>query len=244
MAIANLSRTYEPETTLFPEEVDVILEMMVDILSFYAPGAGQGTFILDGQKYGDEAQCILRFNLPGGPYEYRPSGHFSRTDTDLLAAESIDQLLAIPGASLYISGDNEAELRASIETARDVKSGIWCKEDLCVLVLNATHGRFLASCLVEDAEHADTDGALDRRAIYMTLYALAYTIAKLCPEDAALQDSVRHIADDAPAIAREENASAEYYVRTKFFGNCTAPALQAWRSWLDTKKGELTLFFE
>lgn len=245
----NLVYHCEPETTMFAEEIGLVLETVGNVLSTYIPNARRGTFIMDGQRYDDEAYCILRFNLIDGLFKYRPFGRLSEIDTDYMAAKSIDHLLAIPETSFYTDGNDQQSrvLRDSIKTARDVKSGIWTRDDLCVLVLNATHGRFLVSCLVEDDyKDAVGDGRLSSQAAFMSLYAVAHIFAKLCPEDQVLQDSIRHISDDATTIAHEQESSAAFFVATKFASDREYPALQAWQSWHDAgvAAGKLTLFFE
>lgn len=231
----NLVQRHEPETTMFPQETEALLRVINTVLERFAPSATKGTFILDGQKFGEDAQCILRLNLSDGPYQRRLFGIYGRT-SDEMAAAAIDELLALPEKSRYYSEGSLPRhmTHEDIKTAQDVSSGIYQDAELVVLVLNATHGRFLISCYIED--HDDVAEAL--------LCAVAQAILRMGLEDKVLQSFGEQLADaskvNAAPCAEALNAVKE------LFDHCDAPELAAWKAWHEPANatGKLTLFFE
>lgn len=235
----NLECNAEPETTMFQQEIDVLLAVIRETLDVIAPQAAKGTFILDGQKFGEDAKCILRFNLPGGTY-YRNFFRIQERSSDMLAEDAIDELLALPRKSRYVSDKPDLKRHITSKQATSgnpVSSGIYQDGELKVLVLNAVHGRFLVSCYLEN--HDDEAEAL--------LYAVAQAILQMGLEDKVLQSFGQQIVAAGECSERKEFFVEAFVTVTDLFHRCEAPEeLQAWKAWHEPANaaGQLTLFFE
>lgn len=225
----NLEVHLEPETTLFQQEVDVILAIIDQVLSNLEQYPTKGTFILDGQKMGEKAYNIVRFNLQDGYSTYHRYGR----NSDRAAEESINEILSYP-SSMNRYSTNPGYYWKSFGL---LPSGFYQCDDmpqLRVVVINASFGRFIAS-FYGDPYDADTD----------CLTALAEALAQLCKEDKVLRRSVDDIVSDS-VKRRDDGAEVAAAIASKMFDSCDHPALKAWRDWHEsaTKAGELTLFFE
>lgn len=237
----NLECHNEPETTMFPQETDLLQELIQGVLERTAPGVTRGTFILDGQKFGEEAKCILRFNLSEGSF-HRNFYRIYRKTSDQMAEESIDEMLAIPGESRYIrrsEGEKQAGCKMT-NNERSMINGPYRDGELLVLVLNATHGRFLMTCHLDE----DVDNENDVTAAELVLYAVAQAIAAMGKEDVTLQRSDRFIREFGQESIRGYAAIRQYVEDAFVTGE--GLAMMAWKAWHEpaNAKGELTLFFE
>lgn len=231
----NLVSHCEPETTLFRQEIDLLVELIQGVLEKVAPRTTRGTFILDGQKYGEEAKCILRFNLLDGIYHCR-AGDTGWNTSDQLAEKAIDEMLAIPGISRYINGGFPVQHQIS-NSERNMQNGVYREDELMVLIVNATHGRFLASCYLKD----DDNGA----AAELVLCAVAQAIAAMGKEDITLQRSDSSIFDTCQRCAVDGCLEIRQHIENTFQVG-SGLAMMAWRAWHEpaNANGELTLFFE
>lgn len=225
----NLEIHTEPETTLFHQESNLILAVIDQVLSSFDTYPTQGTFILDGQKRGEDAKCLIRFNLEDGVCP--PIAGFDDTSDDI-ATNAINAVLSWPAASAY-GYKGEPNLFGQFS------SGIYQHGRKKVLVLNATFGRFLMSYYADSgcsncrAEAHDDGNAL--------LLSVAETIAQMGKEDKILQKSVDSITN---TTAKNEQDAITLVERLFLEG--TFPPLQVWKEWHEpaNTSGALTLFFE
>lgn len=238
----NIKLYTEPETTLFHQEIDVIQAVVSRVLRHLqreylsVTNELKGTFILDGQKFGEEAKCILRFDLPDGQNHRQFHRTYEKTSAEM-AEESIDELLKMPTASRYTDGyaDERVFLRKYICSCRDVRSGLWRDGELHAVNLNTTFGRFLLSC------HCN----LSIEASIAVMYAVVRAIAKMGKEDKILQDSASccwRISEEYPLHSKV----AASIVEEMFENTEQMSAMKVWRAWHEPANaaGELTLFFE
>lgn len=234
----NLTCDKEPEVIMFPQETDLLQELIQDTLERLAPHVTKGTFILDGQKFSEKAKCILRFNLSGGSFSRMLFHKFSKT-SDEIAEESIDEMLAIPGVSRYVNGGRPVQYPMTNDE-RNMTNGPYRDGELVVLVMNATHGRFLITCHLDD--NADNTTGID--AAELVLYAVAQAIANMGKEDITLQHSARYISQFA--LRAVNGYPLVYHYIEEAFQVGSGLAMMAWKTWheLANAKGELTLFFE
>lgn len=199
----------------------MILAVIDQVLASFDEYPTQGTFILDGQKMGDEAKCIVRFNLEDGfcrPIE---------DSSDDIAAGAIDAVLAWPESPAY-------GYRGEAKFFGQLPSGIYQYGRKKALVLNTTFGRFIAS-FYADFRNGGHDESI------ALLIALAEAFASMGKEDRILQSSAQRLCDQAVGIGKD----ALILVKKLFLG-CNLPALKTWREWHEpaNNSGELTLFFE
>ena len=121
--LKNMVKKCQPETTLFVDEMGVLVRVLERVLNFDGlRSIRTGTFILEGRKDGEEiSEHILRFDLSGGPSK-REEGSRVR------AEESIDM--------------------AILELEPAEITGIWSSPSRNheALVLPTSYGRFFASC--------------------------------------------------------------------------------------------------
>lgn len=219
----NLQTFVEPETTLFQQEVDVVLAIVNQVLTSLQLCPKRGTFILDGQKMGEDAKCILRFNWEEGTYQPLSSERTS----DQIAADSIDRILSWPEYLTY-GYQGEAKYFGLLP------SNIYRYGRMQVLVINATYGRFLISFCADF-----TDERWDESTVLMM--ALAEAFAQMGQEDGILLRSADRICQGAGETEKTAIALVQ-----GLFRDCTLPALETWKSWHApaNASGELTLFFE
>lgn len=190
MEVQNLE--CHPETgALALEEINVVLKVVTRSLRDEWAADLAGTFILDGQMNGEEAQCVLRFNLPAGGYEVSPLYNLgkkkyfglSRT-SDALAEESIDGVLEWPKNPRYRC------LRA-YRTSEKIPSGIYEEGELVVMVLETMLGRFLVSLKLASSSVCKINmaGGCERLAMAAAMAALV----RMAPKDAVLKRSWREL---------------------------------------------------
>lgn len=222
----NLEMYVEPDSTLFQPEIDALQAVVDQVLASFDLYPTKGTFILDGQKMGEEAQCILRFNLEDGMMLGRMP---CEADSDLLTARAINEILLWPENSCY-------EYRARAENFGQLPAGIYLHHELEVMVLNTTLGRFLVSFYSNAADQDVIDGADTA-----VLMALAEALAQMGKEDKILQQSAQQACHCSSPLGQDAIKLVK-----RLFLECDVPALKAWREWHEpaNNSGELTLFFE
>ena len=217
----NLEFFAEPKTTLSTQEINVLQAVVDNVLTSFEKYPTKGTFILDGQAKGQDAECILRFDLAEG--DYRICGYTSRD----IAADSIDNALSWPEESRYQPKGRALHFSW-------LPGGIYRDEELVVLILNTTHGRFLASfCAEFDSQPEGYEEAV--------LVAIATAMAHMCKEDKTLQYSAGCIKEQATDFERYA-----ILIMDAMFESCMLPSLGVWKKWHESanNSGELTLFFE
>lgn len=226
----NMEMVLEPESTLFQPEIDVILAVIDQVLTSFGHYPTRGTFILVGQKRGEAATNIIRFNLAdeeseGSRQEVYNDTYYSTSNS--LAEAAIDEVLSWPENSVY-------DYQGEAKNFGLLPSGIYRCTELKVLVLNTVFGRFLASCYANFMD----DGHTQSTAL---LIAIAETFAQMGKEDKILQQSAQALYRQAVGIDKD----AIILVRRLFLDRAL-PALSAWHTWHEpaNNAGELTLFFE
>ena len=211
------------ESILFDEEKNalerIIHKKAHDRLPRHFKG---GTFVLKGQKYDEETQFIMQFNLSGSKRHY----DFFRT-YERRVKKAIDNVLSGPvRKSRFINSSEITKLPQKIE------SGIYFFGKLRTLVLNAKFGCFIASCYLD----LNKGGGHESK---MMLVAVSGVIAHMCKEDEVLQESLKTISlkdpDFGNIISRE---IAELFDESEIL------ALETWREWRKTPNGRSKLFFE
>lgn len=217
----NLETHVEPETTLFQQEVDIILAVIDQVLATFDEYPTQGTFILDGQKMGEDAKCILRFNLENGfcqPME---------DTSDDIVIRAIDDILVWPK---YLTYGYHGEPNYFGQLPSDIYKYGRRK----ALVLNTTFGRFVVSFYANFVSGGHEESTA-------LLLAVAESIAQMGKEDKILQKSNQNL----QWLMTNLDQNAVALVRD-LFHNCAHPTLKAWKEWHEpaNSSGELTLFFE
>ena len=225
MQMTNLKVTLEPESTLFKEEVDVIVAVVVDTvdnLSAEGRDLSEGSFLLYGaadvedesEKY--EIQEIISFDFDNGPSApYRPYSDGSDGITSRNFAEKIlkrDLSHSHHGSAGHISYYVDSPLFMTLKTAR---------------------GRFDSACFGEEFSYRDMTY------IYC---AVAQAFACMGKEDKVLQDSVDSVffreAEEYKRIGDLRDHVEELFREKKL------PEIKLWKDWHDKESGNLTLFFE
>lgn len=238
--------------TLYQEEIDVLMEVVGIVLECAGAKRARGTFILDGQPNDGEAECILRFNLPGWTYHRRFFRVVGKCSTDI-AEESIDELLKWP-----LEKSRYELLNGLVPaTGKRLLTGMYTDGELNVMVVNTTHGRFLITANVENRGEEGTLGSYDGGQVadvIMRMMALAITRLCTCAKDVDLRASEGMLwsaIDD-----RERNFTNAYrktwqeIERRIFSGEETyetpeaAKAWWAWRKTVSESGEELKLFFQ
>lgn len=230
----NLETHPEPQSTLFPQEINALLGVIQAYLQEYESRGYYGTCILDGQEYNEKAKCIFRFNLKGGPYRRKFFGMIDRT-SDEIAEESINEILKPKVESRYA--------RWLDDSVKPLPSGIYRDGELEVLVLNASYGRFLFTFHSQDQEYQPCH-YLNEEMYYVMVEALA----NMGKEDYNLQHSNIDLIAAIPSTRRSSLTAALSLTRKFFYPDKKQiiPEIQAWREWHESanNEGELTLFFE
>lgn len=217
------------KNTLYTQEIDAILAILAEVMRDCYGGSmpRTGSFILDGQRVGAQASCIIKFNLAGGESYYNIAGR--EVNSLALAAQSIDELLSWPRRSeYYYLGD--PLLFGKLPT------DIYEYGKFIALVINTTYGRFLASL-----QTCRPDGGNDRRSIIRVLLSLVEVLRQLGQEDLVLQMQSRTLLSRFQSFDYKEVIN---HVQ-ELFATCHLPALKTWHEWheLANASGELGLFF-
>lgn len=163
----------------------------------------RGTFILDGQKEGEAAEAVYRFNLIEGPSQLDET---LKVDSDELARLAIDGILGWPVMKAY-------PYEAVPELFGKMPSGIYhgstlqnivddeAKEvyatrsfDLSAVVVNTNYGRFVAAFYAEDCK-------LKEKVLAVTAQMLS---AMGSEADFTLKKSCQIVSEMADAETREQ----------------------------------------
>lgn len=240
---SNIEAHCQSGDSLYYEEINVILAVIDEILETVLKEVPvHGTFILDGHNHQKECECLLRFNLRGGPTVGQILPYMSNEMSDTLAAASIDHALEYPDKSSAFS------YIQPLPGTPQLKTGIHGDDqpDLpyCVMVLNTTFGRFLASFYADFANSATPS----YNPTTTVLVALATALSEMGKEDKVLQESVRTILNHYTLSIGGSPISCREAVRVtrRLFETCEHPVLAAWKEWHEPANGagELSLFFD
>lgn len=228
-------QTFPDQKTLFQEEIDVAVIALDEMQRFYGGFPNKGTIILDGQKKGMEAQCIMRMNLKNGTYDVEQvmEGFPART-SEILAEESIDAILTWPEKPAY-------GYAAQAVNFGEMETGIYVYGMKKVMVLNATLGRFLMSAQLAQKMAGDGEIVELRDESIAIMKGMAVVLARMCPKDMVLQCSAEKLMQGATSVELALQKDLN-----RFFERGCALELQAWKKWHEAAmaKGEgLALFF-
>lgn len=219
---------------LAQEEIDVVVAALEEMRCFYGGFPNRGTIILDGQKKGTEARCIMRMNLKNGTYDVEQvmEGFPART-SETLAEESIDAILDWPEKPAY-------GYAAQAVNFGEMETGIYVYDARRVMVLNATRGRFLMSAQLAQEMGDGRIVELRDESIAM-MKGMAMVLARICSEDVILQHAMLKL--------MEGTAETEQALRRTldgFFEKGRAPEVKAWKEWhAAIAEGEdFPMFFE
>lgn len=227
---------YPSEQTLFQPEIDVILAVLEETLTavYDEHVPRQGSLILDGQKFGEEAKCIARLNFMRGDVRY-DYAFGSDISSDVITAQSINVIIGWPRSSAYVAEPLPSYFGL-------LPTGIYSLDrgqqpSLIVLVLNTTFGRFLASCrtgLIHGNCYLNAD--------FTAFATLAETFRQLGKEDLVLQ---KHSEGLITELCNQTDCDRAIIIVRQLFSDCSLPALQVWKAWHEpaNQSGELPLFF-
>lgn len=243
---------------------DVLLAVVARTLEELGAAYAAGTFILDGQRYGEDAQCILRFNLSNNCFGLREFFRQTCHTCTEVAEASIDEILEIEDRSMRIRwGDEPPKGQMSIEDMPDepvchfaeyellqraqdglkVMSRIYQNDVWQVLVLNARCGRFLCSVCMNDGE--GYDGKTVAKSI---LHAVATALGHLGRGDSTLSESYCIV--NCPTGLGDTAANRQHRrvinLVKAMFETGEDEAIQKWQTWHQEaeKSGQLKLFFQ
>lgn len=218
-----------PEDELSELEVKLLLALMEKVARSFDRELDAGSFIIDGQAYGKEAQLIVRGNFGGGTYSRRFFQTYERT-SDNIAETSIDEALAWPATpSRYQKHFSERFFER--EGIMYPHTGIYQDGELSVLVLNATHGRFLVSIkahVADDETYVDSDDVSEA-----LLYSVSEALCMMMREDATLQRSATQL------ILDRKNPQAAGILMTVVdeFAQREMPEMKDWFTWRESVNG-------
>ena len=216
--LTKLTYHTQSEATLFSHEANVIVALTLGMLDKYWKSGKRGTFRLEGQKYGDNAVCLIRYNLSAGKmvWEKHYPKHYLHSSEERTA-------LAI-GTALNQWSD------------RSYSAQLWETNVGTCVIISAAAGRFafsLDSNIKFQYHVTKTD----------ILKGIAEIFAQLSKEDKVLQDSVDVITGANEGYSRDNSWSVNY-VREQF-DILKLPELITWKTRRDQiKQGEPRLFFK
>lgn len=222
---------------LYAREISVVLEVIRRTLENLAVPDVGGACILDGQPRDGEAECILRAVVRNEGMEVAFQKKNGKTCVEM-AEMAIDAILGWPEEAMRCFGYSNG---IATEDGAFGMNGIYRNGPLNVLVLNATHGRFLFGCCLVGRRDDDIINST-------VMHAVAEALAKLGVEDTVLQESVGVVQSQINLGARKTtslNTKAIGHVR-KMFSMYPTPVMRKWREWREDANGsgELKLFFQ
>lgn len=212
------------------------LELVLEVIKMSAGGdldGMAGTFILDAQENGRDAECLLRFNFPKGSYTSttcyavgtRQSFSRSRT-SESLAEESIDAVLEWPRMGTFPELD---QLYHS--NAKQILTGIYTEDEHAVLVLNAARGRFLISArILQQSDLTSSEGYAQ-----MLMYLVAQALGLMRPDN-DLQRSLEKLSRELWKLGcygawLDELVAVEQGLLPGRMQHSVEPGFMAWRKW-------------
>lgn len=221
MQMTNLELSLEPETTLFKEEVDAIIAVVMNTIDNepYVRNRDihDGSFLFYGMADdGEEPQKIIAFDFENGPtenlspYSGGDYGNNSREIADAVLARELD--------------DNKA---------KDDSVITWFCESPPFLSFRTTHGRFACACFGD---------RLFYKPMIHIYCAVVQAVACMGLEDTVLQDSCDKVFSSE--ICTEYRAKNLRSRVKKLFRECKLPELARWKKWHSAEDENLTLFFE
>lgn len=226
------------ESMLFAEEINALTAALHEMWCFCGGFPNRGTIILDGQRKGMDAECIMRMNLKEGNYSLAQvfGDAFSMTSEEM-AEKSINVVLAWPEEPAY---GYKAQTKCFGEMETGIYQNVVKRTSKRVMVLNTTFGRFLMSAQLAQERSDGSVVELHDESVWM-MKGVAMMLARMGKEDLVLQHSVEKLMQGASEI--ELSLQKEL---NRFFENCQAPELQAWKEWHEAAmaKGDgLALYF-
>lgn len=265
----NVVRQEEPNSTLFGPEIDVILAVAEQVTTAINPKINRGYFILDGQRFDQDAQLIVRGELPAGEAErklknanYRFSEEGIKEYSSQITARAIDEALLWSGLhdfkedQVFSCDELDAQLL-------DPKRGFFapCFADAMIFLadeLRPTSRIFHWTTVQDDltvmllnCEHgrflmsahlgADEHSLSYHNESIGFLCGVAAALGRLDSIDQVLQQSVQRVADSVHGPASE---TAFETVQRLFAETVNPlPTIADWQEWVNGKKDELTAFF-
>lgn len=223
---SNLKAITYGDSTMHLKEVNVILTVLDELLKELNPTDAVGSFALHCQAY--NGSCI-----------YDHAAVVTATvGNPCCASEACKNTVntSIYEALEWPTYDSRFWQHFSsnflqIAGRHYPKTRIYREGELIVLIVNATHGRFLASLVLR---RNNTELTTEGREI---LRALAVAIARLSLQDEFLQSTVEE------EIVSGDVTPPIQYVH-ELFDECKLSALRAWKDWTGIDHGEVnTLFF-
>ncbi len=209
MELKNCRTNCNPETTLYKEEVNVILTVVRDVLRKLQRPTTTGSFLLVGQK-DEEAtvgDVIVEFDFDGGAVEER---------------------CADKSSSWVVN-----HMTATMSTVRtDEKGIIVCYPeagfDEEVLLLKTSLGRFICSACIGEYPYCEVE-------IYL---AVAKALAEMRKGDTVLREAYEELLDEEvrcfPGLR-----TIDEHVSGLFEGNRRTSNLETWKEWSKTHEPNL-----
>ncbi len=131
--------TYASDSTLYNQEIDVILDVIDHALGCLTAYPTKGTFSLKGQPKGQEAQCAIQFNLAEGAHQSGEpktivldttygcflASFYAECDTDALADSVSTGVLASVACALAHMSEGDATLQSSTGQIRGLANTIF-----------------------------------------------------------------------------------------------------------------------
>jgi len=183
---------------LSQRKLDLLLKAIDKTLASEVSDDLAGTFIMDYQKKGELAQCLLRFNLLAGPYMMRTCCDIGEGEcygkgrsSDTLAENSIDGILEWPKGQSYRG-------LSAYQTTEEIPTGVYDEGDLLALVLNTSHGRFCMSTKLASSYLLNLNMAEGLARLVML--TAAATLVRLIPEDGELRRGWKDLEENAQKI--------------------------------------------
>lgn len=219
MKLNDYGAQYEPDSTMFKEEVDVITTIVKGVLGQFSPDSS-GSFTLIEQKddeapsESDKSHLIVGFNFGDGPIQGYVQGKPSCWAVCHIADQQRFTVLDSGGFIDDMLIDDELD------------------EEF--LVLKTTAGRFVRSVCMSGFPYCETE-------IYL---AVAKAIALMGKEDEVLQASYQELLSSEAASFPHLRQLDKQLERS--FERCREPELRAWKTWHESASaaGELSLFFQ
>lgn len=202
-------------------ELNALLAVQNEYLNeYYGEGsAKKGTCILDCKPSLKKAECIMHYNLAGGPYTRLFFNTYIRT-SDEMAADSIDEMLS--------SNDPKSRFYPkNIRITEAFNTGIYQDGELLVMVLDTYVGTLLF------APNISLDGEVPNYGASLGLiYATAEALTIIAREDRALnEEAILLLQESARTDYAGEALTATSAVRRYFGHDTKISEIRMWREW-------------
>lgn len=216
MDFKNYHANYEPETTLYKEETEVIVAAIKNALRYIDRSGIEGSFVLLGQEDG---QSKMRKHIIEFDFDYGLAKNYYRNKSSRWAVNYVADRV------FKMSFDYDQSVIHCLDDELDEE----------FLSLDTTNGRFICVAAIGEFPYCEVE-------VYL---AVAKALAMMHQDDPVLQTSYRRLLLEEAGID-PDLYDLDEYLAEMFDDKCRhqPDEVAAWKKWADETSEDLRLYFD